>query len=346
MGRRIVHSPLKRSRALRAALLGISLVCAGHEARAAEPKLGYAAGFLTDPFQAVLVQQSLSTAAADGFHTLPATNANGDAGKQISDIHNLIATGAQVLIINPTDSEAIVPALIFAARKKVPIVAIDTAPGGGTLAMVVRADNSEMGVEACQQIGKEVGGRGTVLSLMGDQATTNGRDRTTGFNACLKATFPGIKLIQEPTNWKADQATAIAQTIVTSTPKLSGIYMQSDSVMLAGVLNVLKTAHKLRKVGTPGHIALVSIDGTPLALQDVRNDELDAVISQPLNLYVKYGIYYAKAALNGQTFNAGPTDHDSTIVAKGKIEMDLLKAPVVTKANVSDPTLWGNQAKS
>jgi ribose transport system substrate-binding protein len=293
----------------------------------------------------VLVQQSLAAAAADGFHTLPATNANGDAGKQISDIHNLIATGAQALIINPTDSEAIIPALIFAAHKKVPVVAIDTAPGGGTLAMVVRADNAEMGVEACQQIGREIGGHGIVLSLMGDQATTNGRDRTTGFNTCLKANFPAIKLIQEPTNWKADQAAAIAQTIVTSTPKLSGIYMQSDSVMLAGVLNVLKTAHKLKKVGEPGHIALVSIDGTPLALQDLRNDELDAVISQPLNLYVKYGVYYAKAALAGQTFKPGPTDHDSTIVAKGTIEMDLLKAPVVTKANADDPSLWGNQAK-
>ena len=346
MGQPTAKTMFARRRCFAATLLALGLLCTGSQARAAEQRLGYSAGFLTDPFQAVLVQQSLAAAAADGFHTLPATNANGDAGKQISDIHNLIATGAQVLIINPTDSEAIIPALIFAARKKVPVVAIDTAPGGGTLAMVVRADNAEMGVEACQQIGKEVGGKGIVLSLMGDQATTNGRDRTTGFNACLKANFPNIRLIQEPTNWKADQATAIAQTIVTSTPKLSGIYMQSDAVMLAGVQNVLKSAHKLKKVGEAGHIALVSIDGTPLALQQLRDDELDAVISQPLNLYVKYGVYYAKAALAGQTFAPGPTDHDSTIVAKGKIEMDLLKAPVITKANAADPSLWGNQAKS
>jgi ribose transport system substrate-binding protein len=330
---------------LQAAILSLGLVVAGTQARAAEPVLGYAAGFLTDPFQAVLVQQSLAAAKADGFRTLPATNANGDAGKQISDIHNLIATGAQVLIINPTDSEAIIPALAFAAKKKVPVVAIDTAPAGGALAMVVRADNTQMGVEACQQVGKALNGQGTALSLMGDQATTNGRDRTTGFNTCLKANYPNIKLIQEPTNWKADQATAIAQTIVTSTPKLSAIYMQSDSVMLAGVVNVLKTAHKLKKVDEPGHIVLVSIDGTPLALHDLRAGVLDAVISQPLNLYIKYGVYYAKAALAGKTFAPGPTDHNSTIIAKGKIEMDLLTAPVVTKANVDDPSLWGNQVK-
>ena len=48
--------------------------------------------------------------------------------------------------------------------------------------------------------------------------------------------------------------------------------MQSDAVMLAGVLNVLKSAGKLKKVGEPGHIFLVSIDGTPFALQKVRED--------------------------------------------------------------------------
>lgn len=335
---------LSRS-AVAAAALAFGLATAATQANAADPTLGYAAGFLTDPFQAVLVQQALGEAKAEGFHTLPATNANGDAGKQISDIHNLIATGAKVLIINPTDSDAIIPALIFAAKKKVPVVAIDTAPAGGSLAMVVRADNAAMGAQACQLIGKALNGQGTVLSLMGDQATTNGRDRTTGFNTCLKTSYPDIKLIQEPTNWKADQATAIAQTIVTSTPKLSAIYMQSDSVMLAGVVNVLKTAHKLKPVGAPGHIVLVSIDGTPLALQDLRKDVLDAVVSQPLNLYVKYGVYYAKAALDGKTFTPGPTDHGSTIVAKGKIDMDLLTAPIVTKSNANDPFLWGNQAK-
>jgi ribose transport system substrate-binding protein len=332
-------------RLLTLAVLAISTAGSASAAQAAEPVIGYAAGFLTDPFQAVLVQMSLAEAAKDGLKTLPASNANGDAAKQISDIHNLIAAGAQGLIINPTDSQAIVPALAFAAKKKVPVVAIDTAPASGVVAMVVRADNTRMGEEACQVIGKDLGGKGIVLSLMGDQATTNGRDRTTGFNTCLKANFPAIKLIQEPTNWKADRATTIAQTIVTSTPHLSAIYLQSDSVMLAGVLNVLKSKHKLHKVGEPGHITVVSIDGTPLALQRIRDGVLDAAVSQPLNLYVKYGVYYIHAAVNGKTFPPGPTDHGSTIVAKGTVKMDLLSAPVVTKANVDDQTLWGNQAK-
>ena len=211
--------------------------------------------------------------------------------------------------------------------------------------MVVRADNIRMGEDACKLTGKALGGKGVVLSLMGDQATLNGRDRTSGFSNCMKKDFPEIKLIEQPTYWATDKATSIAQTVVTSTPTLGAIYMQSDAVMLAGVLNVLKSAGKLKPVGEPGHIFLVSIDGTPLAMQKIRENQLDAAISQPLNLYVKWGLYYLQNAVAGKTFAPGPTGHDSRIEMVNGNPMDLLPAPIVTKANVDDPALWANATK-
>jgi ribose transport system substrate-binding protein len=305
--------------------------------------MGYSVGFLTDPFQAIQVDLTVATAKATGLKVLPVANANCDAGKQITDFHNLISEGAQGMITVPTDSDAIVPALKFAAGKDIPVVAIDIAPAGGKVGMIVRADNVRMGEDACHLIGKQLDGKGIVLSMMGDQATTNGRDRTSGFADCMRKDYAGIKLIQQPTYWKTDKATAIAQTVVTSTPELSAIYMQSDSVMLAGVLNVLKSAGRLTQVGAPHHIMLVSIDGTPLALQRINAGYLDAAISQPLDLYVKYGLHYLEAAVDGESFKAGPTDHNSRIVEYKGNPMDLLPAPIVTKANASDPALWGNK---
>ena len=81
------------------------------------------------------------------------------------------------------------------------------------------------------------------------------------------------------------------------------------------------------------------------SLQKIREGQLDIAISQPVDLYVKYGLAYLEAAVEGQTFKAGPTDHDSHIVEyKGNL-MDLLPSPLVTKANTDDPKLWGNQVK-
>lgn len=310
-----------------------------------KPKLGYSAPFLTDPFQAIMANQTLKAVEEAGMETLPPTNANGDAAKQSTDVRNLISAGAQALIINPTDSQAIAPVLEFAAEKGVPAVLIDIAPAKGKTAMIVRADNKGIGAKACEAVGAAIGGEGKVLSLMGDQATTNGRDRTTGFNECIAVKFPKIEIIEQPTNWKADKATSAAQTVVTTTPDLKAIYMQSDSVMLAGVLNVLKSAGKLTKVGEPNHIFLASVDGTPYAMEQIREGYLDVAVAQPLDLYAKYGAFYAKAALEGKTFQAGPTDHNSEIVPVGDNLMDYLPATIVTKENASDPTLWGNQAE-
>jgi ribose transport system substrate-binding protein len=307
--------------------------------------LGYSTGFLQDPFQVIQADKVISEAKAAGLKTLPVANAANDPGKQIVDFHNLISEGAQGIIMVARDSDAIVPALNFADKKHVPVVAIDMGPASGKAVMVVRADNIRMGADACALTGKALGGKGVVLSLMGDQATLNGRDRTSGFADCMKKDFPNIRVIQQPTYWQAEKATAIAQTIVTSTPDLGAIYMQSDAVMLPGVLNVLKTAGKLKKVGEPGHIFLVSIDGTPFAHEKIREGYLDAAVSQPLNLYVKWGLYYLEGAEAGKTFAPGPTDHDSRIVMFDGNPMDLLPAPVVTKANVDDPSLWANSVK-
>ena len=60
---------------------------------------------------------------------------------------------------------------------------------------------------------------------------------------------------------------------------------------------------------------------------------------------MKYGLYYLQAAVAGKTFEQGPTDHDSRIVELNGNPMDLLPAPIVTKANVDDAKLWGNQVK-
>jgi ribose transport system substrate-binding protein len=328
-----------------AAVAGLTLAATMAGSAAAQNKAGFSSPFLTDPFQAIMANQSIEAIKAVGLEALPPTNANGDPAKQSTDVRNLISAGANVLIVNPADSQAIVPVVKYANEKSVPVVMIDIAPAGGKTYMIVRADNTGIGAKACDAVGAAIGGKGKVLSLMGDQATTNGRDRTTGFNECMQAKFPDVEIIEKPTYWKADKATSEAQTVVTTTPDLKAIYMQSDSVMLAGVLNVLKSAGKLTKVGEPNHIFLATVDGTPYAMERIRDGMLDVAVAQPLDLYAKYGAFYAKAALEGKTFAAGPTDHNSEIVPVGDNLMDYLPATVVTAANASDPTLWGNQAK-
>ena len=305
--------------------------------------LGLSIPFLSTPFFVVMTDQVEAETEAAGIEMLEPTNADQDSGQQITDVRTLVDQGATGILAGLVDAGAIGPALDYAESQDVPVVVVDDKPSQGKVFMTVRADNAGMGAQACEVMGKDLKGKGTVLSLQGELATTNGRDRTDGFNECMADKYPDIKIIERPTKWQTPLAANQAQTVVTSTPDLNGIYMQSDSVMLSAVLQVLKRAGKDAKVGEPGHLTLVSIDGTPPALDAIRSDELDASISQPLDLYSKYGVEYLQAATEGETFKPGPSTHDSEIVKdeNGNL-MDLLPSPTVTKENVDDKSLWGN----
>jgi ribose transport system substrate-binding protein len=295
-----------------------------------------------DQFQLIEQQKAVQEIKKQGLTALPPVSANKDPGKQLSDIHTLVSQGANGIMVTPVDSAAIKPAINFLSSKGIPAVSIDISPQGSKVAMVVRADNLKMGADACKQMGTALHGKGTVLSLEGDYKTTNGHDRGEGFLQCMKGDYPGIKIIDRHMDWNTDKCASIANTILRTNKAINGVYMASDTICLAPVLSALKAAGRDAPVGAPGHVYMVSIDGSPFGLKMVRAGKLDALLSQPLDLYAKYGVDYLKRAAAGEKFKLGPTDHGSKIINDAGNLEDALPAPLVTKKNAADPSLWGN----
>lgn len=307
-----------------------------------EPTLGYSQPH-TDPFQNAEQQGVIRRFKAQGYAVLPATNANRNAAQQITDIRTLINRGADGLVISVGDANAIVPAIKYANEQKVPIVAIDEAPAGGRIAMIVRANNVELGEKACQAMGKRVDEGATVLTLDGDPVTSNGRDRTNGFNDCMAKNFPGIKLVHVATGWDPAKAAGGLETQFNRTPDIAGVYVQSDATFYPTVIQTMKRIGALHKADSPEHVTLVSVDASPLALNAIRDNYQDAAIDQPMVGYINRGVEYLTRAINGETFKKGPTDHNSTIVDyKGNLA-DQLATPVITADNVDNSDFWGNK---
>jgi simple sugar transport system substrate-binding protein/ribose transport system substrate-binding protein len=284
--------------------------------------------------------------------TLKTTNSQNDVAKLTANIQTFMSQGVKGVVMAPQDTAAIAPALDQLAAKKIPVVTVDTRPDSGSVAMVVRADNRSYGTKACQFLGAKLGGKGKVVMLEGGLDSINGRDRTEAFNDCMKASFPQMKVFGEATNWDGATAAQKLQTDLTANPDIKGVYMES-SFALSGTLQVLKQKGLLVAPDDPKHVFVVSNDGIPEELKDITAGQIDATVSQPADLYAKYALFYVKAAIAGQTFKPGPTDHNSTIiqVRDGVLE-DQLSAPLVTKDGASyggvasvksdDTSLWGN----
>ncbi|RKF32250.1 sugar ABC transporter substrate-binding protein [Paraburkholderia fungorum] len=307
-------------------------------------RIGLDLPLLTSPFWQSYNNYLPTYAKEMGLAILAPVNSNGDPAQQITDMNSLLNLGAKGIVVGPLDSAAISRALDAAAAKNVPVVAVDVAPTQGKVAMVVRADNRAYGSKACDYIGAHVKS-GKVVQIMGDLASVNGRDRSEAFRACLKK-YPGLSLLEIPAGWKGDVAATALDTLLTANPDVKAIYMQAGGVYLAPTLQTLRRKQMLFSAGDPKHIVIVSNDGIPQEFDAIRRGDIDATMSQPADLYAKYGLYYIKAALAGQTFKPGATDHGSNIIqlSPGILE-DQLPAPLVTKSNVDDTSLWGNTIK-
>ncbi len=328
------------ARCLGISMLALLSVAGGAGAQGAG-KVGVDLPLLISPFWQAYDNYIPVYAKQLGMPIYQPVNSNADTTQQITDINNLLNLGSAGLVISPLESSAISPAIRAAANRHVPVVAVDVAPANGPVAIVVRADNRAYGTKACDYIGQHVQS-GYVVQIMGDLASVNGRDRAEAFRACLKQ-YPKLELLEIPADWKGDVAAAALDSLLTEHPDVKAIYMHAGGAYLAPTLQTLRRKHLLIPAGQPGHIVIVSNDGIPQEFDAIRKGEIDATISQPADLYAEYGLLYLKEAMAGQTFHVGPTDHGSNIVqiSPGVLE-DQLPAPLVTKANVDDKTLWGN----
>lgn len=282
------------------------------------------------------------------------TNSQNDIANLISNTQTFISQGVKGVVMAPQDTAAIAPTLSQLDSRKIPVVTIDTRPDTGNVFMVVRADNRAYGIKACQFLGTKLGGKGKVVMLQGGLDSINGRDRTEAFNECMQKKFPEITVFGEATDWKADVAASKLQTRFASDPDIKGIYMQS-SFALSGTLQILKQRGLQVPPSDPKHVFVVSNDGIPEELKNIGEGLIDATVSQPADLYAKYGLEYVQAAIEGKTFQPGPTEHGSTIiqVRDGLLE-DQLPAPLVTldgapiagepTLKFDDSSLWGNNA--
>ncbi|WP_181409016.1 sugar ABC transporter substrate-binding protein [Schumannella soli] len=315
---------------------------AGGDAKPADTQLSYSQPH-TDPFQNAENVGSMERFKKLGYATIPATNADRDPAQQITDIQTLINKGAKGLVISVGDADAIVPAIEYANDQNVPIVAIDEAPASGNIAMIVRADNVHMGELACEEMGKRVKAGSAVITLDGDPVTSNGRDRTNGFNDCMKKKYPDVKLVNVATEWDPAKAATGIETALNQYDNIAGIYNQSDATFFPTILDTLKSLGKLKAVGEEGHIVQVSVDASPMAMTAIRDGYLDAAVAQPMTDYIDYGADYLVRAIKGEKFKVGKTDHGSVIEKRKGNLVDLLPTPVVTKDNVEDPELWGNK---
>lgn len=323
------------------------------ETAEAEIFVGYAAPWLVDVGQVVIQQGLLDGAMNLGWKTVT-TNANGNVSKQVNDIDNLISMGVKAIVSVPQDSAAIVPAVERANRAGIPFFTIDRSAFGGDVVLTVLANNylagQQEGENLIKLLTKKYGEpRGKVLELQGDLATNVAQLRGQGFDDVVMK-YPKIELIQIPTKWDPKVGADATEDVLTTDPDLDAVYFHSEYTG-AGVVPALERIGKLKPVGHRDHIIVLGIDGTPEALDWIRDGIMDSTSAQPLYDYGIVCSKFIKDYLEGKEIKPGKVEEPGALwspaqIAKGEYGLELqLATTLVTKENVDNPGLWGNVLK-
>src|SRR5213593_1427739 len=167
-------------------------------------------------------------------------NRNGGAAEQNADLRNLISSGANAIVINPSSSTALNAVIAQAASRGVKVVSVDqrvTAPQAHN----VTNDQVAYGRLGAEWLFKQMGGKGNVVEMRGIAGVPADTDRHTGFQQALKK-YPGIKVVKSTfMGW--DFATAGKQMldILNSGVKVDGVWNSGADYT---VINAFKTAGK------------------------------------------------------------------------------------------------------
>jgi ABC-type sugar transport system substrate-binding protein len=326
---------------------------------AAQTVIGVDLTYNNTAFWSAYINYQTQYAAQLHIHVIGPLLAGANASLQNTQIENLVNEGAKAIIVNPETATSLGPAIAYAAAHHVQLVSVDTIVGAGKVYMVVRASNTQYGLDACAEISSKVKS-GYVLDIEGDLTSSNGADRTNAFNQCMAANDPGVHVLADPTNWITATAVTDAQNAVNAYgSQLKGIYSQWSSPD-TGIIPLLKSK------GLTGKVMVISDDGVPFEMCDISQGTLSASQSQPANLYAEWALKYAQDAANGVKLSAGQPGGGApaltTVSFAGDSNLgDPIVPPFVTKAAqsltvtpvdglsgsvattpVSNSALWGN----
>lgn len=117
----------------------------------------------------------------------------------------------------------------------------------------------------------------TILNIYCMRAALWSQQRSSALTEYVKAN-PNITVIDSMDNGGSDEvASQIVIDTITSNPAVNGIYMQCGGQ--AGVIAGLKAIDRLKPIGDPAHVTVVTFEGALPVMREMKNGNIDYVMT-------------------------------------------------------------------
>lgn len=248
-----------------------------------------------NPFWIAQVAGGQEAARRYGFD-LVVTSGEGDVNKQVAAFENLVNQKVDAISINFLDAKVFGPSMAKAKAANIPVVCLFSTTDGcaTTLGYDEVITGRTVGQYAVKLLTAKNGApKGNVAILLGALGQDLNKTRSGGFEEVLKQ-YPDIKILaaESTGNWEADKAVALTENWLTAYPNLDLIYGLSDSL-------TVPAANSIKRAGKDGQILLVSVDGTQVGLDAIKDGSLKSTVAYAPQYNGFWNVYAAYLTAKG-----------------------------------------------
>lgn len=225
---------------------------------------------------------SVRQAMADHAKTIPELqvqfqDAQGDIGRQLSQVQNFVSQKVDAIVVNVVDTAATRNITKVVTDARIPLVYVNRQPDAKTLpptVSVVASDDLVAGRLQMTELARRLNGKGNVVLMLGDLANNSTQGRTAG-NKEVLAKNPDIKVVEEQTaNFERTRAIDLMNNWLSKGTKIDAVVSNNDEMAIGAII-------ALRQAGrSPKQVLVGGVDATADALAEMAKGDLAVTVFQ------------------------------------------------------------------
>ena len=221
--------------------------------------------------------------------------ANDDSELQSKQIDSLVESGINLLIVAPNQLTSVSPAIDRAYDKGIPVIVFERKTDSRKYTAFVSADNYEMGHMMGEYVASRLGGKGTVMEVMGLSGSSPAEERYNGFHVAI-ASYPDIKVVAEiQGDWTESTAYEAVKNWKGDLNSIDAVFGHNDRSALGA-----RKVFEEQRAKLPMFCGIDALPGPDGGIQKVRDSKLDASYIYPTR--GDQLLQLAIAILNGERF--------------------------------------------
>ena len=264
-------------------------------------KIGYCTPSLNAPFYVVLTQYIKEFSESYGMKCVSADGQD-DIIKQITSMEDLIAQGISVLILNPLDHKALVPAVNAAVKSGIPVFIVDSyIDPAAKYITSVQANNQGNGELIGEWIVNKMGKTDINAALIsGSQGNPIGKEKRLGFirgfseAQLMTQNSVDLNIVSQGWgNWTNNGGLKAMEDILVANPDINLLVAENDAMGMGALKTIVEA-------GKQSDIIVVGFDGQKEAYELIKEGKFGATALNSPRELAKLVVEAVAKYLNGE----------------------------------------------